>query len=210
MFGLLDLMVPKWSQNNDTFSNYLSSPLISFAQLNDLRLTNDVHLSLDKTTYIYPYQDDIKELISRAKFDGEWAIMIDFANMIAKLLVDMVDTKTVISFVPADPKRYNLRGYHTPEILASNIARQLDLDCIDLLAKPISTTAQVKLKRKERLTNLDKAFEIKEDLPNSLTRYDKIILVDDIVTTATTLKTAAEILQKQFPFLLIQGLVIAH
>ncbi len=210
MFQLLDLIAPKWSETSLDFNNYLSPHLSAQAKLQNFNFSTKDKQILDKINYIYSYTGDIKELIHRAKFDGEWAIMTEFADLISKLLSELDLKNTAITYIPFDPKRQGQRGYHTPQILASKIAYNLALDCLDLLLKPNSTIAQVKLKRKERLANLNKAFIIKDELPNSLTRYDKIIIIDDIVTTSTTLNMAAKIIKTKFPFLKIEALVIAH
>jgi ComF family protein len=167
--------------------------------------------SLESIQYPLAYSGEVKDLLKRAKFGSEWAIVDDFADLLSDLVAaTKLETKTAICFIPPDPKRLAKRGYHVPKLLATKLGAKLNLDVLDILEKTISTAPQIELKRKDRLANLSNVFALKSNLSNSLSKYDRLIIVDDIVTTSTTLGRVSELLVEKFPFLKIQAVVIAH
>jgi predicted amidophosphoribosyltransferase len=74
--------------------------------------------------------------------------------------------------------------------LAQNLAKNLNLKIFSDLIKIKDTEDQVKLDFEKRLDNLKDVFIVKNHSPK------KIILVDDVKTTGTTLKECAKVLKK--------------
>ena len=85
------------------------------------------------------------------------------------------------------------RGYNQAACLARALGRSLELPVDEKLVKRVRNTAPMKhLNPTERQNNLKKAFIIGR---NDVKLYDRIILVDDIYTTGTTLDEIAALLK---------------
>lgn len=86
------------------------------------------------------------------------------------------------------------RGYNQAACLARALGRSLELPVDEKLVKRVRNTAPMKhLNPTERQNNLKKAFIIGR---NDVKLYDRIILVDDIYTTGTTLDEIAALLKE--------------
>lgn len=100
----------------------------------------------------------------------------------------------VIVPVPLHPRKRKNRGYNQAACLARALGRKLDLPVDEDFVKRVKNTVPMKrLNPAERQNNLKKAFIIGR---NDVKLYDRIILVDDIYTTGTTLDEIAALLKE--------------
>jgi predicted amidophosphoribosyltransferase len=85
------------------------------------------------------------------------------------------------------------RGFNQSEILALAIQKRIPVLSISFgLKRKQKTQQQAKLKRSERLKNLTAAFSWEgEEIP------PKILLVDDVVASGSTLDSAARMLKER-------------
>ena len=97
-----------------------------------------------------------------------------------------------VTWVPLSRARLRTRGYDQAKLLAEEVARQLDLPCGRLLEKTKNNPAQSKT------TNMRERFENVKGVYRCIgtPAGEKILLVDDIVTTGATLSAAAAELEK--------------
>lgn len=100
--------------------------------------------------------------------------------------------------VPLHKSKYRERGYNQAEILAKGIGKKLDLPVIShLLIRDKKTLAQKRLNDKERLKNLQKAFVYNENaLSNNPLVLKRLLLIDDIYTTGSTVEACTNVLMK--------------
>jgi len=109
--------------------------------------------------------------------------------------------------VPLHKKRFLQRGFNQSYLLAKKVSDFYKIPVFNLLLRNKNTLSQVNLKRQERQENLQDAFIFNNNidiLPNK-----KAILIDDVVTTGSTLKECARVLREN-GFAEIYGLVIAQ
>jgi ComF family protein len=94
--------------------------------------------------------------------------------------------------VPLHPLRLRQRGFNPAGLLAATLGRDRDLPVDPVaLARIRNTPSQTRLARSQRARNLSGAFRArKKPLP------DRIWLVDDVVTTGSTLREAARTLRR--------------
>ncbi|MBP7177283.1 MAG: ComF family protein [Thermoclostridium sp.] len=98
----------------------------------------------------------------------------------------------IIIPVPIHFRRKQQRGYNQSELLAKNLAKQTKVAFYPrALTKSIHTPPQSSLGRGERLRNLTKAFRLKN--PETV-RGKRVLLVDDVMTTGSTLEHCARVL----------------
>ena len=94
--------------------------------------------------------------------------------------------------VPMYRRKKHKRGYNQAELVAIKLADYLEVPVhIDNLVKIRKTRPQSSLKREGRLHNIEGSFQVKDP---ALVSGKNILLVDDVVTTGTTLNTCAKIL----------------
>ena len=100
--------------------------------------------------------------------------------------------------VPLHKKRLKSRGFNQTDLLAFGLVEFYNLAMAPILKRKIFTSPQAHLKREARLTNLKGAFTLIDNIrPCEIKALDgrKIILVDDICTTGSTLNECAKILK---------------
>lgn len=100
--------------------------------------------------------------------------------------------------VPIHKSKYYERGYNQTEILAKGLARELKIPVLThLLIRNKKTLAQKHLSDKERLRNLRQAFVFnKKEAYKYPNKLKKILLVDDIYTTGSTIEACTNVLMK--------------
>ncbi len=95
--------------------------------------------------------------------------------------------------VPIHAERLRSRGYDQALLLAAAAAKELQLPMVPALQRASATTAQYRLGRAGRAANVGHAFECRtEQLARVRGRH--VVLVDDIVTTGSTLSACAHAL----------------
>ena len=98
--------------------------------------------------------------------------------------------------VPLHKSRRRSRGFNQSELIARAAVRQLPrkLETLtDALVRQRDTISQVGLSREERIENVRDAFRVAQ--PSRVNGRD-ILLVDDVMTTGTTLSECARVLKQ--------------
>ncbi|PWU23771.1 hypothetical protein C5B42_01955 [Candidatus Cerribacteria bacterium 'Amazon FNV 2010 28 9'] len=157
----------------------------------------------------------IKTLIHKAKYQDRFAMLQEGTTILAQHLPTELKTADVIIPVPLHPKRQRERGFNQSEILAKALGKELDIPTASkVLKRTRYTHAQMNLKREERLKNLDGAFElVNPDILRALAQQRghqlRILLIDDVTTTRSTLNECAKAIKKHVRCK-IYGIVLAH
>ncbi|MEA3449788.1 MAG: ComF family protein [Patescibacteria group bacterium] len=113
---------------------------------------------------------------------------------------------TIVMSVPLHKRRYRWRGFNQAELIAADFCDYFKFNLkSNSLIRTKYTSSQAKLNQKKRLKNILGVFLYKGD--NLLKR--PIILIDDVVTTGSTLNECAKVL-KQNGASEVWGLVLAQ
>ncbi len=139
------------------------------------------------------YEGKIRDVIIRMKFHGDKAFSDVLAFLLCNLLNDMAFLSDFDLVVPAPLSKERLfeRGFNQAALLARPLAEQFGIDYReDILLKIKDTKRQSRLPSSERFTNVRGAFSSSSDAAGK-----KIIIVDDIFTTGSTLAECAETLK---------------
>ncbi len=147
----------------------------------------------------------VKKLIWHLKYRNKRKIgelLADIIIVKLKLLKNSSDK--IIIPIPISKKRLRQRGYNQTVLIAKNLSSKTGIPLFqNILAKKFNTSSQVETKTKsERIKNLKNSFEVnynfKNDLKVRLPDYFKnktVLLLDDVITTGTTLNEAAKTLK---------------
>ncbi|MCX6558117.1 MAG: ComF family protein [Candidatus Aminicenantes bacterium] len=140
------------------------------------------------------YEGPLREIIILYKY-GELEPLRTF---LASLYLDMVRTRLPGGFqavVPVPVDRQRRHGFMPVRAMGRLLARELELEFLPgLLRKTKSTPPQVGLTQAQRKTNLDGAFALAT--ARSLAGKE-ILLIDDVITTGTTIGKCAALLKKK-------------
>ncbi|MBI4387711.1 MAG: ComF family protein [Candidatus Omnitrophica bacterium] len=146
-------------------------------------------------TALFPYRDEVKTILHAIKFEKKpWYLKI-FKEAIAKAALPLpIAEYDLIVPVPADPKRKRERDFNPAYLIAETVAQSSPGSRIRAILKKVkSTPPQSDLDRVKRLVNLSGAFRLSW---HTDVRNQKILLVDDIVTTSATINECAKCLKE--------------
>ena len=142
------------------------------------------------------YNEPAQKLLHSFKYRDKTSLSKTFVPM----MVEFIDRHRipignfdVITPIPLHPARLRERGFNQSAFLSRGISERYSLcHSEDLLMRLKHTQTQTELGAKQRWTNIEGAFTIK----NPTEAKDKIILlVDDLLTTGATLHHAAQTLK---------------
>ena len=144
--------------------------------------------------YAYP----IGHLVSQLKFQHH----LTHANIFSQLLLATLQTRydkqsmllpEIIIPVPLHKKRLRQRGFNQALEIARPISKTLDIPLSTKIIQRVKyTQAQSLLTAVERRKNLRHSFALAKPIIT-----DHIVLIDDVVTTGTTVYELASLLKKQ-------------
>ncbi len=144
---------------------------------------------------VFRFDDHSKTLIHQLKFQDELYLAKTFAVWLARAGAELVARSDVIVPVPLHRRRLVARRYNQSAQLAYALGRHCDLPCMmDGLIKLRHTVPQSGLTRKERETNVRRAFGVNPARQTALAGKT-VLLVDDVLTTGATANACAAVLQ---------------
>lgn len=145
---------------------------------------------------VYMFNPEIRELIHDFKYRGFKKLGIWLGERMAERFSSYIEFSNYDMLIPLplSASRMKERGYNQSLILATEIARTSGLELNHTaLVKNRKTAAQASLGKKEREKNVKGAFSV---LYSEKIKDRKIILIDDVATTMSTLNEAALALKK--------------
>ena len=99
----------------------------------------------------------------------------------------------LIVSVPLHPARQRERGFNQAALLTELLSHKTSIRHEAVLERVRYTTSQTAFDRTERMENLHGAFRLRK---NSDVRNLRVLLVDDVLTTGSTLSECARVLKK--------------
>jgi len=146
-----------------------------------------------QTWSLFPYQSPLKEAVILFKYRGKRSLAKPFLQAMIPALPTL-PTIDVLMPVPLHPQRLRDREYNQSLLLAHGLSQHLQIPLVlSCLLRIKVTVPQTSLSRKERLTNLHRAFAIDDA---TRIKGQRILLIDDVFTTGTTLHECAKVLRK--------------
>lgn len=142
------------------------------------------------------YDDVAQRLVSRLKYSDHQELARFMGQMIVQAVPDKLMKNDVLVPVPLHARRQWMRRYNQSSLLAYEIAKHQNNQVAQKLVRRVKyTRQQVGLNARQRDENVRGAFVIDEDM--MLGFLDRtIILIDDVVTTGSTVNAIARQLRK--------------
>jgi ComF family protein len=146
----------------------------------------------DRAWTLYPYVPPLKDAICAFKYRSVFDLAKPLARLMIRALPGEVDAD-VIAPVPLHPSRLRAREFNQSLLIADRVARYLrrPVSVTDFV-RTIATDPQTSLTRQKRLRNLRQAFRVRHAEQFAGRR---ILLIDDVFTTGTTLNECAKALR---------------
>jgi ComF family protein len=150
----------------------------------------------DTAVAAYRGRGVVRDVIHEFKYNRQ----IHLRRLIAQWLRAALDDERlheihfdVIVPVPLHPARQRERGFNQASLLAESLSAETSVPSRPILQRVRYTTTQTALDRSERMQNLHNAFRLRK---NADVRGLRVLLIDDVLTTGSTLSECARVLKR--------------
>ena len=141
------------------------------------------------------YEDAVRESLLRFKFHGAQSAAEGYGQLLAQCAAEELGGRfDTVTWVPVSRERERERGYDQAYLLARETAKIWGVEPVRLLRKTRNNAAQSGLaSAAERRGNVLGVYETED--PDKL-RGARILLIDDILTTGSTLGECVRVLKE--------------
>jgi ComF family protein len=149
--------------------------------------------SFNKIYIIFEFDESVRLLIHLLKYKR----YLTLAHLFAREVKDYFrhcfsELPDIIIPVPLFKSRKRERGYNQSEVFSNALGKILNIPVkTELLLRIRYTASQTKMSKEEREKNIRNAFICRELITDL-----QILLVDDVVTTGSTIEACIKVLQK--------------
>ena len=215
--GLLDFVFPKYCVNCRKLGSYICADCFSYLSFDTAMiclvcnkgsfdgLTHPKcrsRYAIDGAFSAINYKGVVKKLIYNFKYKP---YLSDLKNSLVELFYESViqneifqkayADKPILVPIPLHANRLRKRGYNHAKLLSVGLSKKLGLEIIEVLKRNRNTKSQFGLNLKQRKENISNSFALLPNIP--ISKYPNIFLVDDILTTGSTLLEGARILKRR-------------
>ena len=139
-------------------------------------------------------------IVRHVMLNFKYGRQIHLRHLVARWLVAALDDERLrerrfdaIVPVPLHPAKQRERGFNQAALLAEWLSTHMALTVRPVLQRVRFTTTQTAFDRSERMQNLRNAFRLRK---NADVRKLRVLLIDDVLTTGSTLSECARILKE--------------
>lgn len=140
------------------------------------------------------YETIPKLMVRKLKVEKKILAAEFIAEIMSKQLLNREDLAVdAIIAVPLHKRRQHSRGFNQSLEIGLRLSRKLSIDLLDTaVTRVVDTPSQQNLSKRERQTNLRRAFSVK---PETVVGR-RVAIVDDVVTSTATVRALALTLQE--------------
>ena len=143
---------------------------------------------------IVQYNDIVRRLIHIFKYKSPWILCDLFVNWISLLCDDLMKEIDIVIPVPIHRQKLMKRGYNQAAVIARKLAHKYQKKCLlEALLKIRHTKSQSTLSGDERRKNVIDSFKVNQNKAHLITGKN-ILLIDDVVTTGSTMIECKKVL----------------
>ncbi|WOT05412.1 ComF family protein [Shewanella youngdeokensis] len=145
------------------------------------------------------YHDGAGHWVGQIKYQAQFAVIEVMVEALICRLYDLIaqgfiQMPQAIIAVPLHPKRLQQRGFNQAWLIARSVANKLQLPLLDnVLIRQVDTAPQAGLSGERRRKNMLGAFALTEKI-----NWQRVAIVDDVVTTGTTVSEITRLLSQQY------------
>jgi ComF family protein len=141
-----------------------------------------------------PFHGVVRNALHAIKYQGEQRLGEPLGRAVARRWTAVGVGTEIVTNVPVHRERERQRGYDQAALIARHAASELQLPFVPALTRARATMAQFDLDRRDRARNVRDAFVV-DPQGTAAVRGRWILLVDDVVTTGSTLAACATALE---------------
>ncbi|MEP7015711.1 MAG: ComF family protein [Verrucomicrobiota bacterium] len=153
-------------------------------------------IHFDAAVAVYRSRGIVRHVIHEFKYSHQMHLRHIVARWLGEALNDVRLRGRhfdVLVPVPLHPARKRERGFNQAALLAKLLSARMSIQSRPLLERVRYTTTQTAFDRAERMENLHNAFRLRE---NMNVRGLHVLLIDDVLTTGSTLSECARVLKE--------------
>jgi len=169
-------------------------------------------ISLDSVIVLWEYNELSSSILKKYKYGGVYDVQITLSEIVRERISELKNILTIrenslVCPVPISRGRLMERGFNQTEKFGKIVAQELKcLFTNDFIAKKDSdNTHQSLLDREERISHKGDFYIRNNYLFKSLT---EIIIVDDVITTGSTLEQIARCIKKENKNILVKSICL--
>lgn len=160
-------------------------------------LPADLPAPLLQLDWCAPFAGPVRHALHDLKYAGERRLAEPLGRAVARRWRRVGVGADLVVPVPVHANRERQRGYDQAALIAAVAARELRLPVARALERGRATIAQFELGRDQRAANVAGAFRVRDGAEAAAAvRGRWILLVDDVVTTGSTLAACATALER--------------
>ncbi len=144
----------------------------------------------------FTYSEKVRKAIIDFKFHGNRFNSESLAAAVAASVREVYYKDMGFEFitcVPMSRDRKKVRGFNQSELIATLAAKQLDKPFVSLLYRDNGAAVQHQKTYEQRINDEDDSFHIVQD---AVIKDKNLLLIDDVMTTGTTLSRCSALLRK--------------
>jgi ComF family protein len=136
-----------------------------------------------------------REVIHKLKYNGRSDIGVELGKFFAAEISGSVFSNTdIIIPVPLHPSKLRKRGYNQSEVIGEGMSDIMEIPMeTNVLVRTVNNETQTKKSFAERRKNVESVFKIEKP---ELIKNKHILLIDDVITTGSTLMACVDELNK--------------
>lgn len=151
----------------------------------------------DKALVLFRYDGVISKIVGDLKYRDQTFLSEKLATLLWNRATSELKDIDLIVAVPLHLGKLRHRKFNQAVLLCRKLAKKSRIKCFpELLLKVKDTKPQAGLTQKQRQKNLKRAFLVQQKFRNEI-QGKKILLVDDVITTGTTVERCAKELKRR-------------
>lgn len=158
--------------------------------------------NIDGVVSFYFYNNLLKKILKNIKYrlakdiGRDFFKTVNFKDYNILAFYNKLSPPIFFQPIPLTKRKLRERGFNQALFVTNFIKKYVDLPIGNFLIKIKETKSQAELKTKmERYQNLRGAFKINHPITADL-KNTRVVLVDDVITSGSTIKEAAAVLKK--------------